>query len=208
MNIINLKASQNDHQVLLSWWHWLQENHGHRAKLRRAGNADDIMMMEPFFYFLHFRSPEQGQLSKIWKEPKHLHVAALVCGLLARVKTISTDELKKNEINEDQDDFNKNNHTAKFAEQLARPKKNGNQAVMSEVRFQKLQKSDSVDVFYINMSRAINLLNGNVHIQSMVDDILHWYREFQSGLDKEPQNRLAVRWATEYFTTLNHSKLA
>ena len=88
------------------------------------------------------------------------------------------------------------------------PNSGGNSPIMSELRFQRLQKSESVDIFYLNMCRAIDLLKGDVPIHSMIDDILLWYKEFQSGLDKEPLNRLAVRWATGYFTTLNHYKLA
>jgi len=204
----NLTASESEHQILEKWWLWLQDNRSHRAQLRRADSADDIMMMEPFYYFLYSKYNPSLFLSKSWKEPEHFHVAALLCGLLARVKNISTTELKKENVSEDKMGLKKEVTLAKFAERLAMPNSGGNSPIMSELRFQRLQKSESVDIFYLNMCRAIDLLKGDIPIHSMIDDILLWYKEFQSGLDKKPQKRLAVNWATEYFTTLNHYKLA
>ena len=204
----NLKASKSDHQILEEWCLWLQNNRGHRAQLRRADSADDIMMMAPFYYFLYSKFNPSLFLSKPWKEPENIYAAALVCGLLARVKKNSTSELKKDRITEDHKEFKKEAQQAKFSEYLAMPNSGGNSPIMSELRFQRLQKSESVDVFFLNMCRAIDLLKGDVPIHSMIDDILLWYKEFYSGLDKEPRNRLAIRWATGYFTTLSHYKLA
>jgi len=204
----NLKATDSDHQVLESWWQWLDDNSGHRAKLRRADSADDIMMMEPFYSFLYSKHNPSLPLSPAWKEAENFHAAALLCGLLARVKKNSSSELIKERISDDQETLKKEAKQARFSECLAMPNSGGNSPIMSELRFQRLQKSESVELFYLNMCRAIDLLKGDVPIHSMIDDVLLWYKEFQSGLDKEPRNRLAIRWATHYFTTLNHYKLA
>ena len=85
------------------------------------------------------------------------------------------------------------------------PKAGGTSPIMSELRFSRLQKSESIDSFYLNMSRAIDLLKGGVHLESMINDILSWCHEFEKGVNKEPRKRLAVRWATDYFTTLTHN---
>jgi len=199
-----LSASTSDHQVLENWWRWLDDNRGHRAKLRRADSADDIMMMDAFYTFLYSKHNPALPLSTPWKDTKNFHAAALVCGLLARVKKNSLSMIKKEAMTEEQDAFKKESKQASFAECLAMPNSGGNSPIMSELRFQRLQKSESVDVFYLNMCRAIDLLKGDVPIHSMIDDVLLWYKEFENGLDKEPRNRLAIRWASDYFTTLSH----
>lgn len=199
-----LSASTSDHQVLESWWRWLDDNRGHRAKLRRADSADDIMMMDAFYTFLYSKHNSALPLSASWKDTHNFYVAALVCGLLARVKKDSLSTIKKEAMTEEQDAFKKESKQASFAERLAMPNSGGNSPIMSELRFQRLQKSESVDVFYLNMCRAIDLLKGDVPIHSMIDDVLLWYQEFEYGLDKEPRKRLAIRWASDYFTTLSH----
>jgi CRISPR system Cascade subunit CasB len=73
-----------------------------------------------------------------------------------------------------------------FARQLATPMKDKSKAPMSELRFQQLQKSPTTDDFYRRIIRAI----------------IHWHKEFEHQLDRHPSNRLAVRWATDYFTAL------
>jgi len=75
---------------------------------------------------------------------------------------------------------------------------------MSELRFQQLQKSTSIDDFYRRIIRAIQLLNGQVNILSLANDIIHWHKEFEHQSSASPANRLAVRWATDYFTA--HAK--
>ena len=187
-----LQLKGQDQQILNKWWQWLDDNRGHRAKLRRATSPQDIMMMEPFFKFLNFNAQLEESfysLSEAWRAPDNLHTAATLCGLLSKVKTDAKGELS-------------------FAAQLAMPNSGGSSPIMSELRFSRLQKSGSVDSFYLNMSRAIDLLNGSVHLNSMIKDILLWCQEFEKGANKEPRKRLAVRWATDYFTTLTNNKLA
>ena len=90
---------------------------------------------------------------------------------------------------------------ASFAEQLATPAKS-KKPPMSELRFQQLQKSRTTDEFYRRVIRAIRLLDGKVNIPSLANDIIHWHQEFDNQIDRKPSNRLAVCWATDYFTTL------
>ena len=118
--------------------------------------------------------------------------SAAVAGLLSHVKSDiqipSKTELKKDKM-------------ASFSELLARPVK-GDKAPMSELRFQQLQKSRSTDDFYRLGRRAVHLLDGKVNIPSLANDIIHWFQEFNNQVDREPAKRLAVRWATDYFTVL------
>ncbi|MEW7987771.1 MAG: type I-E CRISPR-associated protein Cse2/CasB [Candidatus Thiodiazotropha sp.] len=167
--------NENERKALTAWWHWLDENRGERAVLRRAASADDILLTPAFARFLAFM-PEH------WKSPQHLFDSAMVAGLLARIKE-----------KEDSDEKT-------FAKALALRKQTGGKAAMSELRFLKLQKSRDPDEFFRQVTRAITLLGGRVHILSLADSILHWLMEYRRVIDREPTRRLAVRWATEYYT--------
>ena len=86
---MRLKLEGRDQQILLKWWHWLEVNRGHRAKLRRATSPQDIMMMESFFKFLKFSieiDDKYHTLSDEWRNPENFYTAATLCGLLSRVK--------------------------------------------------------------------------------------------------------------------------
>jgi CRISPR system Cascade subunit CasB len=167
--------STEDIKTLTAWWHWLNENRGQRALLRRAETAEDVLLTTAFAHFLKF-------MPAGWGAPTRLFDSALVAGLLARATE----------------------HTPKIslAQALASPKQGGTKAAMSELRFQQLQKSRDPDEFFRRLSRAIALLGGRVNIISLADGILHWQQEYRHCVDKLPTNRLAVRWATDYYTTL------
>lgn len=165
---------KDEQKALTGWWRWLDDNRGERAVLRRAASADDILLTPAFARFLELM-PER------WKRPQHLFDSAMVAGLLARVK--------------------KDNPENTFAKALALPKKDGSKAAMSELRFLQLQKSRDPDEFFLRVSRAIDLLDGTVHILSLADGILHWLQEHRHSIDREPGKRLAVRWATDYYTS-------
>jgi CRISPR system Cascade subunit CasB len=165
---------EKERKALIAWWHWLDDNRGERAVLRRAASADDILLTPAFATFLKFM-PEQ------WGAPRNLFDSAMVAGLLARVKS--------------QDDKNS------FAKALALPKKTGGKAAMSELRFLQLQKSRDPDEFFVRATRAIALLGGQANILSLADGVLHWLLEHRRVIDREPTKRLAVRWATDYYTS-------
>ncbi|GEM_PF-207390 len=206
---MTLKLQDQDRKVLIDWWQWLDDNRDSRARLRRAVAPDDILLLPDFARFMNHRIETDGKrigLHQNWRVPDNLPAAALICGLLARVKTRSQALVKQEVVTEQEDGLEKKARSATFAAQLAMPGKSGSGPVMSELRFQRLQKSDGVETFYRQMCRAIDLLGGVVHIESMIGDVLDWYREFHYGADREPRNRLAVRWATDYFITLNHFK--
>ena len=169
---------QQDTEDLQNWHKWLSENRGDRARLRRAKCHEDILLTDAFFHFLE-KMPDE--FPKKVPEEKRLFVSSALAGLLAHVRL--------------------NTATLSFAEQLATPVGGGNKAPMSELRFQQLQKSKTTDDFYRRIIRAVRLLDSNVNILSLANDIIHWHREFEQ-LNRQPAKRLAVRWATDYFTAL------
>jgi len=178
-----------DIQAIQRWHKWLDDNRGDRARLRRADSPEDILLTEAFFHFL-----QQMPDSDIWR--KDLAVSACVAGALSQVKidrqTVSRISNKK--------DTEKAKAIASFAEQLATPLETRGKAPMSELRFQQLQKSPSPEDFYRRIIRAIQLLKGQVNIISLAHDIIQWHKEFEHPASHSPTNRLAVRWATDYFT--------
>ncbi|MCQ8119039.1 type I-E CRISPR-associated protein Cse2/CasB [Methylomonas rosea] len=175
---------QDEQKALLTWHRWLNGddgdrggNRGDRARLRRAEAPEDILLTDAFFRFLH-QMPD-GFPQKLSTEQR-LPVAAAIAGLLAHVET--------------------NNAAESFATQLAKPTEGKSKAPMSELRFQQLQKSPTVEDFYRRMLRAIRLLGKSTNVLALTNDIIHWHKEFSQPLGRHPKDRLAVRWATDYFS--------
>lgn len=167
-------------EKLGSWWKSLDKNRGDRARLRRAEGPDDVLLTEPFFRFLH-------QMPEPWAEPKELFSSAIIAAALSHVKERQDGET--------------------FATQLALPKQGGKKARVSELRFQRLQKSRDPEEFFRRLLRVIHLAESKVNIISLAESVLHWMNEYRDGVDREPQKRLAVRWATDYYTEdLKHKK--
>jgi CRISPR system Cascade subunit CasB len=137
-------------------------------------------------------------ISPNWQQNKSMLMSASIAGALSHVKIDK--QIASRIYNSKNSEAPKK--TASFAEQLATPSEGKSKAPMSELRFQQLQKSPSIDDFYRRIIRAIRLLDGSVNILSLTNDMIHWHREFDHQLDRHPAKRLAVRWATDYFTAL------
>lgn len=176
--------------TLRRWHRWLDNNRGDRARLRRAEMPEDILLTDAFFHFLQ-------QMPESWREKIPILTSAAVAGLLSHAK----EDRQALSRGYQPKDKNKPRNIASFAEQLATPAKSKKPA-MSELRFQQLQMSQTTDDFYRRVLRAISLLNGKVNIPSLANDIIHWHLEFNHQIDREPTKRLAVRWATDYFTAI------
>jgi len=188
----------NEEQIKLKIWHdSLDRNRGERARLRRAESPEDILLTRAFFNFLQ-------EMPEYWQENKPIFVSAAVAGVLSQVKVNKQTPSKVYESK----DVNAPKKLMSFAEQLATPLKGKSKAPMSELRFQQLQKSRTEDDFYRLTLRAIALLGGEVNIFSLANDIIQWHQEFDhKELDRQSSNRLAVSWATDYFTALSkHTK--
>lgn len=169
--------TEQDVKQLRSWHIWLDDNRGDRALLRRAQSPEDILLSPAFAHFL-------SRMPAHWRDPDAMKLldVAMIAAVLARVKT---DDDKQS-----------------FATSLALPKESASRAAMSELRFQQLQKSRTPEDFFRRLCRAVALLGGKVNIASLADNILQWLREYRYAPARRPDQRLAVRWATDYYTTL------
>ena len=119
-----------DQRALEIWHLWLDDNRGDRARLRRAECPTDILLTDAFFHFL-----EKMPNSEQWR--KNMITSACVAGALSNVKQ---NEPPPSQIYKTK--------MASFAEQLATPIKGKSKAPMSELRFQKLQKSKTNEDFF------------------------------------------------------------
>lgn len=165
---------------LCGWWKSLDKNRGDRARLRRAERPDDVLLTEPFFRFLQ-------QMPDAWAEQEEILSSAIIAAALSHVREQQDGET--------------------FATQLALRKQGAEKARMSRLRFQQLQKSRDPVEFFRCLIRGIKLAESRINILSLADSILHWMNEYRYGIDRDPQERLAVRWATDYYTeVLKHKK--
>jgi len=187
LNTAEKKALQN-------WHSWLDDNRGDRARLRRAESPEDILLTDAYFHFLQ----KMDQATSNWSQNTPMLTSACIAGALSHVKTDK--QIPSKLYNNKDTDAPKK--AASFAEQLATPSEGKSKAPMSELRFQQLQKSPTIDDFYRRIIRAIRLLDGNVNLVSLANDIIHWHQEFEKPIGRHPAKRLAVRWATDYFTAL------
>lgn len=89
---------------------------------------------------------------------------------------------------------------------LGSQRKETDRPCMSELRFQQLQQSQSPDELVRRMRRAIALVGQkNVSVVNLVDDVLLWCQERRdpsAAARRRVEDRIAFRWANDYFTTL------
>lgn len=172
------KFSPSELNALRNWWAELEVNKGDRAQLRRAQTPDDVLLTSGFSHFLRCFSDDRLTLV-------HLSDLALVAAVLAHVKEDVPDE------------------NTTFAKSLAASEKVGSEkAVMSELRFQKLQKSPTPKDFFRNMCRAVKMLKGKANVVLLAQDTMLWLTEYRFGPSSKPEHRLAVRWASDYYLNL------
>ena len=147
-----------------------------RAELRRCHTVDDVLLTEGFRN-LWFSLDEQAQGNEA-----SMLAWGMVAGALADVR--------------------QHNASMSFAAALGSQKEKTGKPHASELRFAQLQKSDGVDSFLRRCRRSIALLGGAAHVTSLADGILHWAKEHQGEASSAANQRLAVCWATDYFTAL------
>ncbi len=166
-----------EHEKLRSWWSSLSKNPGWRAELRRAESPPDVLLCQGF------RSLCKN-LAGYWTREENLLGLAAVAGILSHVKADAEQS---------------------FAKSCATPEKE--KAPVSELRFSQLQKSRTIDEFYIRMVRTIHLLDNKANVVSVADNVLHWIKEMVNGeTDPDPRKRILVRWGLEYFQNLPQGK--
>ncbi|MCL1476305.1 type I-E CRISPR-associated protein Cse2/CasB [Marinobacter sp. M3C] len=177
---------------VLIWWARLQGNkdllnklewlgnkttlsRGVRAELRRCHTVDEVFLTEGFrLLWMPLSAHEEGF-------PGDMVAWATVVAVLADVRT---------------------NSDMPFATALGSQKEQTGKPYVSELRFSQLQKSADADSFLRRARRSVALLGQTAAVLSLADNTLHWHREKQGLYAAKPTHRLAVRWATDYFTAM------
>lgn len=146
-----------------------------RPALHRAQTPDDALLTEGF-RLLWFAVPDP--LKTRWYMPAWGCVAAV----LAEVREM--DQQKT------------------FAAAMGSQVEKTGKPHVSELRFQQLQQSYDLEELQRRLRRTVGLLGKKVHVLSLADNILQWHLEKSGHPAMRPDKRLAVRWATDYFTEL------
>ncbi len=169
-------------QEIMKWHAYLNDKSGRadRAKLRRCHSPYEILLHSPFY---GFRQKFDSFLPNYLNENERVLTLACIAGLLSHVETATELDSKS------------------FANQLYGEKQD--KPILSELRFNKLQKTREWEDFYRQLRRCIALLR-SVNIISLADDIVHWscdlYKE--SNMIKNLSTRLNIYWAIEYYQNL------
>lgn len=169
-------------------WNWWAKLHGQgadgvtvslrgvRAELRRCHTPDDVLLTEGF------RSLWMAVTKDEAKPSGDMIAWATVAAVLADVRV---------------------NSETSFAAALGSEREKSGKPYVSELRFSQLQKSSDSAAFLRRARRSVALLGQTTNVFSLADSVLHWHREKQGHYPEKPNQRLAVRWATDYFTALS-----
>lgn len=155
---------------------------GDRAALRRAGDAD-ALMLEPSTHLLADQIIAMDAHRKWRQFPDesivHLQVA-MVAGVLAHVRSDVADGRS-------------------LAWRLGRAAGH-EQPLMSELRFKRLLKTRDETDLLRQWRRAVSLAEGTADVARLADDLLAWQIEQERPAARASEGR-KFRWAYDYYLT-------
>lgn len=154
---------------------------GQRARLCRAESIPALMMTDGFralwghIQELDDRQPDDQKNAYLQRQYAPL-AWACIAGVLATVR---------------------NNHPKSLAQLAGEP--NGNQSLVSELRFQQLQTAPDEEELLRRLRRLMLMLDRTVSLSRVADDILCWFSEQHQRVPRDVEKRIALKWATEYY---------
>jgi len=134
-----------EHQILLEWWHTLEDNRGDRAALRRAANTDQVMF-NPAFHRLW-----RALKGTTWQRAERV---ALIAALAGRVREHRPEK--------------------SFAAQLGTPPRGREKAAFSGLRFRRLLQAHEPDQLLQGCSRAIAMCGNEVNLPNLAESVYWW----------------------------------
>jgi len=140
---------------------------GDRARLRRCRDIDDVLLT-PVYYGVRHELVKRGLSPHSLSDRK----LAAVVGLLAWI---------------DEDDFSE-----AFSRQLARRRKDSQDAKLSGLRFRRLLDIEDRNELYHEMIGVLRLLDGKANVEDFARQLYAW------GPDSS--NWVRRRWAEDYYT--------
>lgn len=131
------------------WWRSLEHDRGGRAELRRCRSAEQVAFVPAFHALL---GPLEAQGLRVERD-----ALARVAGLAAHVR----------------------HHVpaksyATVGAQLGTPPKKGARSPMSDLRFRRLLATEPGDELYVQMRRALALVDGKVDLTGLAHAVYSW----------------------------------
>lgn len=149
---------------------------GYKAQMKRVESIDAVLMQEAF-QMLWMEMPEQEKLT-----PTNVECLAVIAAALSYVVPGCEDSLG-----------------------IAAGKKGASKdkSVVSKQRFAKLTAARTPEEFLRVLRRLLKLIQGKTDPMKLLKDIEQWFVEYQNDHSIATKNRLAVRWAMDYYRAAN-----
>lgn len=144
-----------------------------KARLKRCDSVGAAMLSDGF-RSLWLSLPEELTTKP---KPENIECWAAIAAALAFVKTDTGDNLAK----------------------AAGRKGEGGKSIVSELRFAQLQNAKTPDDFLRRLRRILQQLDGATSVRQLILDIHQWFKERNYLRPQSPTNRIAVRWAMDYY---------
>lgn len=144
-----------------------------KAQLKRCGNVDAAMLSEGFRN-LWLSLPEELTAQA---KAENIECWATIAAALVFVKTDADVNLAK----------------------AAGRKGDGDKSIVSEMRFAQLQSAKTSDDFLRRLRRILQQIEGSTSVKQLIQDISFWFKEQYGLRPNSPTNRIAVRWAMDYY---------
>ena len=144
MTPLNFRPQQAWGDMLLHWWHDLDDDRGGRAALRRAPDITAVVL-QPAFQRLHQRLLAAGWPEQTCRSDR----LAAAAGLLAHVREHSE-------------------------QALPAAMSQGDKPSVSPLRFMRLLESPDTDALFTGLRRALPLVQHRTDVLALATDVVNW----------------------------------
>lgn len=155
------KPAGDEHSGIWRWWKNLgDEDRAGRAELRRCGTVAEVAFTAPYHRLLRRLGSRLGV--------GDARRVAAIAAALAHVESEPGDG-------------------ASLARRMARPKGDGQSAVVSDARFRHLLRNEDADELMRELVRIIRQLGREASVEPLFRDLMTW------------DERTRMRWARDYY---------
>lgn len=152
--------------LLKDWWKRLEDNKGERAFLRRASTLTQVMLSPSFVDLLRTL---RNQDYSIGGYDLPLSKIAAIAGLSARIESLSEESL---------------------ATRMGTPKPGASTPAFSELRLRRILACDDIEELYVQLRRAIAILDDTVNLADLAATIWNW-SPMDAKRPRDPRRQIA-----------------
>ena len=146
MTALNFRPQQVWGDMLLRWWHDLDDDRGGRAALRRAPDVTTVVL-QPAFQRLHQRLLAAGWPDQAWRNDS----LAAAAGLLSHVREHVEQTLP-----------------------AGMSQRDGDKPRVSPLRFMRLLESPDTDALFTGLRRTLPLVQHRTDVLALATDVVNW----------------------------------